>query len=95
VILCDGELIAYLSRTGHNLQTFLPDDEAARPGVELAIAEALKRMVDELSRRTLEIKDIDGRRAREAPFGAVLLAAGFTATNDGYFYVGTTHSVAG
>jgi ATP-dependent Lhr-like helicase len=88
VILCDGELIGYLSRTGYTLQTFLPLDEESRAGVERAIAQALKRMVDEFVQRTLEIKEIDGGRARESVLGPVLVAAGFTATSDGYFYSG-------
>jgi ATP-dependent Lhr-like helicase len=88
VIIHDGRLVAYLSRTGYGLQTFLPADEEARPEIEKVVVAALKQLVDGFARRTLEIKEIDGGRAHDAQFGRALLAAGFTATSDGYFYVG-------
>lgn len=87
VIIHDGRLLAYLSRTGNALQTFVPEDEEGRAAVEPVIAAALKQLVDNLSQRSLELKEIDGIRARDARLGSALLQAGFTATSDGYFYV--------
>ncbi len=90
VVIHDGTLVAYLSRTGHSLQTFLPEDDEARAVVERVIATALKQLVDGLRQRSIELKEIDGERAREARFGRALAEAGFTATTDGYFYVAGT-----
>ena len=88
VILHDGRLVAYLSRTGHSLVTFAPNDEARRSTVENVLARGLANLVDRHSQRTVEINEIDGEPARQSPLGQALVAAGFTATSDGYFYRG-------
>lgn len=88
VIIYDGRLVAYVSRTGHSVQTFLPDDhEESRAMIEPMIAQALAHLVDSFALRSFEIKEINGGRARDASFGQALVAAGFVATSDGYFYV--------
>jgi len=96
VVIYDGRLVAYVSRTGHSVQTFLPDHSAAssedheeiRPAIEQMIAQALVHQVDSYAQRSFEIKEINGGRARDASFGQSLVTAGFVATSDGYFYVG-------
>jgi len=89
VVIYDGRLVAYVARTGHSVQTFLPDDhEETRPVIESMIAQALVHQVDSHAQRSFEIKEINGSRARDASFGQALVAAGFVATSDGYFYVG-------
>jgi ATP-dependent helicase Lhr and Lhr-like helicase len=87
VVIYDGRLVAYVSRTGHSVQTFLPDDDEAQSTIELMTAQALVHEVDSFAQRSFEIKEINGGRARDASFGQALVAAGFVGTSDGYFYV--------
>ena len=88
VVIYDGRLVAYVSRTGHSVQTFLPDDEATRSVIESMIARALVHQVDSHAQRSFELKEINGGRARDASLGQALVTAGFVGTSDGYFYVG-------
>jgi hypothetical protein len=84
VIIWDGLLLGYLPRGEKVLLTFLDQAGAERQHAERALAEALARLVDGARRRALVLGGIDGRPARQSPFGPALTAAGFTAVGDGF-----------
>jgi len=86
VVILDGSLIGYLSRSARSLLTFFPNSEAECRLCEEALATALKRLIDGHAHRNLVINEIDGRPATASTFGKILERAGFVATNDGYFY---------
>jgi len=72
VVLIDGELAAYLERGGHSVVTF---------GVD-GWADALRVLVDRGTKRSLEIRKVDGQPVREIAIAVEQLhAAGYV---DGY-----------
>ncbi len=85
VIIHDGALIGYISRSARSLLTFFPSSEMECRTSEEALANALKGLIDGHAHRSLVINEIDGRPAALSPFGKVLQQAGFVLTSDGYF----------
>ncbi|HYC78203.1 MAG TPA: DEAD/DEAH box helicase [Planctomycetota bacterium] len=84
VVLRDGALVAWLSRSASAVTLFGDFvDDAARPDAWKSAAEGLAALVDGVKRRALLISKIDGGPASASPFAAALAAAGFSATSKG------------
>jgi len=88
VILCDGELVAYLRRGNPNVQVFLPEEEPQRSHVMQSLAEFLVKRVqgleDEDRRAGLLIAMVNGVAVAEHPMARALLDAGFAAGAMGF-----------
>ena len=88
VILCDGELVAYLRRGNPNLQMFLPDEEPQRSHVARSLAEFLVTRVqgpdEERGRGGLLIATVNGVAVAEHWMARFLLDAGFAAGAMGF-----------
>ncbi len=85
VILRDGELMGYLGKAERTLLTFLPPEEPERGHAAAALATALAGMVEQGSRRTLLIAQVDAEPTEKAPLAPYLSKVGFTATSRGFF----------
>jgi Lhr-like helicases len=88
VILCDGELVAYLRRGNPNVQVFLPEEEPQRSHAMRSLAEFLVKRVqmpeDEDRRTGLLIAMVNGVAVAEHPMARALLDAGFAAGAMGF-----------
>jgi ATP-dependent Lhr-like helicase len=88
VILCDGELVAYLRRGNSNLQIFLPEEEPQRSHVARSVAEFLVARVhddeDASGRGGMLIATINGVAVGEHWMARFLLDAGFAAGAMGF-----------
>jgi len=89
VVLCAGELVAYLRRGNPNAQVFLPEDEPQRGQVARALAEFFVRQVQERSeggdsRAGMLITSLNGVAVREHSMAPYLLEAGFSAAPMGF-----------
>jgi ATP-dependent Lhr-like helicase len=86
LVLCvDGALAAYLSRTGRQLQVFLPESDPERARVARAISERLREIGSDPERRGLMIAEIDAGPAHEHAMAEQLKAAGFQASSQGFY----------
>ena len=86
VIILDGALIGYISRSAHSILTFFPSPREECRLCEEALATALKRLIDGHAHRSLVIDEIDGRPPATSNFGRALEQLGFVATSNGYIY---------
>lgn len=88
VILCDGELVAYLRRGNPNVQIFLPEEEPHRSHVMKNLAEFLVKraqaLEDERGRAGMLIAMVNGIAVAEHPMARALLDAGFAAGGMGF-----------
>jgi ATP-dependent Lhr-like helicase len=88
VILCDGELVAYLRRGNPNLQVFLPEEEPQRSHVMRSLAEFLVKKVHaqegENGRTGILIASVNGVAVAEHSMARALLDAGFAAGAMGF-----------
>lgn len=88
VILCNGELVAYLRRGNPNVQVFLPEEEPQRSHVMRSLAEFLVRrgqaLEDESVRGGMLIASVNGVVVAEHPMARTLLDAGFAAGAMGF-----------
>jgi ATP-dependent Lhr-like helicase len=88
VILCDGELVAYLRRGNPNVQAFLPEEEPQRSHVMGNLAEFLVKraqaLEDEHGRGGMLIATVNGVAVAEHPMARALLDAGFAAGAMGF-----------
>ncbi len=90
VILQNGRLIGYLSRTGKHLLTFLPDREPERANSCAALIEPLRQSAS--IGKPLYLEQIDGQPARDSTWEADLVAAGFVRLRNGLVYRFTARS---
>lgn len=86
VIVINGQLIGYLSRTSEVLTTFLPDDEKPRAAAVTALAQALAKMA--APGRSLLLKKIDGKYPEPSDLTAALQNEGFASTTKGLLHKG-------
>ncbi len=86
VLLRDGELIGYLSRTGHHLITFAAEDPADQDAWNEALAEALADMARK--DRAVLVSQINGEEAGQSPLAGELLRRGFSPTSRGLLHRG-------
>ncbi|UCF68220.1 MAG: DEAD/DEAH box helicase, partial [Acidobacteriota bacterium] len=84
VILIAGELIGYLSRSEHQLLTFLPLSDPDREQVAMAMAAALASMTEAGDRKAVLITKIDGLAPEESPLGPYLRGVGFDRFTRGF-----------
>jgi ATP-dependent Lhr-like helicase len=88
VILCDGDLVAYLRRGNPNLQMFLPEEEPQRSHVARSLAEFLVNRVQEQEdahdRGGLLIATVNGVAVAKHWMARFLLDAGFAAGAMGF-----------
>jgi ATP-dependent Lhr-like helicase len=77
VVLVNGELTAYISRSARQLQVFLPEDEPARAMAARALARRLAGL-------GLLIAEINGGPAAEHPLAPFLVDAGFSPSAMGF-----------
>ena len=85
VLLVDGALAAYLSRSGKQLQVFPPEAEPDRSRSLRAVAERLRDIGSLPDRRGLLIGEIDGAVAHEHPIAPFLREVGFQTSQQGYY----------
>jgi ATP-dependent Lhr-like helicase len=84
VILHEGRLVGYVGRTGHNVLTFLPDDEPARGRAIDALVRGLRRATGEgKNARAVLLRRVDGEDPASSVIAPQLLAAGFAPTSRG------------
>ena len=88
VIIHDGRLLAYVSRSANSLITFGQGADHDRDQDALTIANALKRLVDTGRQRTCEICEVNAGMPQRTSLGAALKSVGFTTTSSSYFYRG-------
>jgi ATP-dependent Lhr-like helicase len=86
VLLLEGQLLAYLGRTGNHLLTFSPED----PADEQLWREKLSAALASLAKRTsaVLVGQIDGAPAGAAPLAADLARHGFVVTQRGLLHRG-------
>lgn len=83
VILHDGALVGYLSRSSEALVTFLPADEPERENAARALAEALGALVTNGRRRALLLSSVDGQSPSFSALGEALTRSGFHPSRSG------------
>jgi ATP-dependent helicase Lhr and Lhr-like helicase len=89
VVLCDGELLAYLRRGNPNVWVFLPEEEPHRGQVARALAEFFvervqKRNDEGEARAGMLITTVNEVPVRQHPIAKYLLEAGFSAAPMGF-----------
>ena len=84
VILYNGALVAYVSKSSDQVATFLGDDELSRGQLTGALIEGLKRMAR--GRKQLYIARINGEAQAQDALHRALLDAGFRHSYKGYYY---------
>jgi ATP-dependent Lhr-like helicase len=82
VVIHEGRLIGYLSRTGQSLITFLPDEEPERTAMRNVLVETLSEMA--VPGAPVFLTKIDGQEPGATDVAPSLIAAGFTGTSRGY-----------
>ncbi|MBX3200237.1 MAG: DEAD/DEAH box helicase [Labilithrix sp.] len=90
VVLVEGRLLAWLSRGGHHVATFLAEEEPARGEDAGHLATALVELSGSphaLGPRTTMIATIDGAPAPESPLAAALAARGFVSRQGAMVYL--------
>jgi ATP-dependent Lhr-like helicase len=85
VLLVDGALTAYLSRSGKQLQVFPPEAEPDRSRSLSAVAERLREIGSLPDRPGLMLGEIDGAPAHEHVIAPFLREAGFQHSQQGFF----------
>ncbi len=89
VVLCDGELVAYLRRANPNVQVFLPKEEPQRGHAARALAEFFVKRIHERSTEGdvwagMLISTVNGVPVREHEIAPYLQEAGFSAAPMGF-----------
>ncbi len=90
VILLEGRLLAWLSRGGHHVATFLAQDELAAAQDAQRLARALvdlARAPRSYGPRSTMIATIDGVPAPESPLASVLAEQGFVARQGSLVFI--------
>ncbi|MEM9660360.1 MAG: hypothetical protein AAF961_18505, partial [Planctomycetota bacterium] len=91
VLLHDGRLIAFLSRTGEHLLTFRPEDPADEPTWMAALLKALSELA--APERPIQISRVDGEPIDRWPAAPELQRRGFIATRQGYLHRGQAEPI--
>jgi hypothetical protein len=85
VILVDGALAAYFTRSGKQLQVFLPEAEPDRSRVARAVATRLRQLAATGERTGLMIAEINGANAADHALANDLREQGFHASTQGFY----------
>lgn len=86
VVLYDGLLIGYLSRSGKSLTTFLPPDEPLRTQARHALAQELAEQATPAE--PVYLHNIDSGACTDHEIAGDLKAAGFVSLREGYAHRG-------
>ena len=86
VILHDGQLLAWVSRGGQNIATFLPTVEPAATHAGEALANALVMMARRRGRAAMLVT-LDGAPAPESPYAKMLASHGFVSRRGALVYI--------
>ena len=86
VILHDGKLLAWVSRGGQNIATFLPTEEPALTHAGEALGRALVMMARRRARAAMLVT-IDGVPAPESPLAKMLAGHGFVSRRGALVYI--------
>jgi hypothetical protein len=85
VVLLDGRLAAWLSRSDSSLLLF-PDPDRGEMGAARAVADALAACIASRRRGGLRLEQIDGVGATGAPVADAFLQAGFRPSGGGLLF---------
>lgn len=88
VILYEGELIGYLTRTGDHLLTFQSDAPHRSPELDEHLVTALASLANETT--AVYLTKIDGHSPDQSPLASHLRAHGFIPTSRGWLHRRTT-----
>ena len=91
VVLFDGDLIGYLSKSQTKLLTFLAEEEPQRTRQMNALATALAERA--AFRDPLLLEQIDGAMPQSSPLAEALAAVGFELTSRGWLHTGAVNQV--
>jgi ATP-dependent Lhr-like helicase len=83
VVLHQGRLLGYLSKSDRRLSLFVEPEEPARTQQLTALVTALKTLLGPGKRRVLLIQNIDGVEAARSPLAPAFVAAGFSSGASG------------
>jgi ATP-dependent Lhr-like helicase len=83
VVVREGRMIGFVSRSMRALLTNLPEDEPRRTHAAEALAEALALLVRLPGVRFVQLEQIDGQPSATSPLAPVLAKAGFFVGHDG------------
>jgi len=86
VVLADGNLLAYLSKNGGKLTTFLANDDPERTQQIHLVAQALASRAR--NRAPVLLQQIDGARPAASPLAEALATVGFAAISQGFVHRG-------
>ncbi len=84
VVIADGHLLAWVSRSGRRVLTFLEETEGDADALRDVLAEALTRIPTPRRRSAILVRTIDGESPADHPTAPHLRAAGFTPTSRGW-----------
>ena len=84
VILVDGALRAWVSRSGARVLTFLPEDRAERAACVDGVLEGLRRLARRRGRRALMLREVDGGEPETSALGEVLADSTVRRTSRGW-----------
>ncbi|QDU62854.1 ATP-dependent RNA helicase RhlE [Planctomycetes bacterium Pan216] len=92
VVIRDGTLLAFLSRSAEQMLTFPAEDEEESAAGNDAIAQALAEIAE---RQPILLRRIDGEEPSKSPVAPRMLDRGFRATSRGLVYRPTRKDVTG
>jgi ATP-dependent Lhr-like helicase len=84
VVLDDGALRAWVSRSGARVLTFLPEGTPDRERAAAAVLEGLSRIAAGRKRRALVIRQVDGVDPAQSALADALVDAGYRRTSRGW-----------
>ena len=84
VVICDGYLVGYLSRSGEHLSTFLPDLEPEHSRIARRLVRSI--MGTASPGQPVYLTQIDGGPPGESLLAKMLVECGFSAATQGYLY---------
>ena len=91
VVLANGKLIAFISRSGKAMNTQLSEDEVIRRKELQALASALGALIERDLQRTIFFETIDGESAHKWPQVSGLTEHGFRSSSSGLLLSKKTH----
>ena len=81
-VLLNGNLIAYIAKTGDQITTFLPSEEPTRSSCIKALIAGLRLAAR--GRKLIYLASVNGKPRAEESFHAALLSQGFQHGHRGY-----------
>lgn len=85
VVLFEGELVGYVSRSGAHVLSFLPDDEPRRSHAARALVSAIADGIGD-PRAGITVTQVDGESTASSHLAPFFADAGFKSTHKGLFF---------